>query len=96
MALKKSQLYSSLWQSCDELRGGMDVARSYSRPRVSNDNPYSESHFKTLKYTPDCLGRFADPEQARTWTRSFLELPPTPSRGPGTIHACRRVPRPRR
>ena len=28
MALRKSQLYSSLWQSCDELRGGMDVDAS--------------------------------------------------------------------
>ncbi len=27
MALKKSQLYSSLWQSCDELRGGMDASQ---------------------------------------------------------------------
>lgn len=36
-----------------ELLGTMGVARSFSRPRVSNDNPFSESHFKTLKYTPD-------------------------------------------
>ncbi len=59
--------------SFTDLLADMGVARSYSRPRVSNDNPYSESHFKTLKYTPDYPGRFADPEQARTWTRRFLE-----------------------
>jgi putative transposase len=28
--------------------------RSHSRPQVSNDNPYSESQFKTLKYRPEC------------------------------------------
>jgi putative transposase len=37
--------------SFTDLLGAMGVARSYSRPRVSNDNPFSESHFKTLKYT---------------------------------------------
>lgn len=55
-----------------ELLGTMGVARSYSRPRVSNDNPYSESHFKTLKYTPDYPGRFTDAEHARDWVRSFV------------------------
>jgi putative transposase len=30
----------------------LDVLASYSRPRVSDDNPYSESHFKTVKYAP--------------------------------------------
>lgn len=55
-----------------DLLGAMGVARSYSRPRVSNDNPFSESQFKTLKYAPDYPGRFADPEHAREWTRSFL------------------------
>lgn len=55
-----------------ELLAAMGVARSYSRPRVSNDNPYSESHFKTLKYTPDYPGRFTDAEHARDWVRSFV------------------------
>ena len=36
----------------------LDVLASYSRPRVSNDNPYSESGFKTLKYLPEYPGRF--------------------------------------
>jgi hypothetical protein len=39
---------------------------------VSNDNPFSESHFKTLKYTPDYSGRFEDAEQAREWVRRFV------------------------
>lgn len=55
-----------------ELLGAMGVARSYSRPRVSNDNPFSESHFKTLKYTPDYPGRFENAEQARQWVRRFV------------------------
>jgi hypothetical protein len=58
--------------SGSELLGAMGVARSYSRPRVSNDNPFSESHFKTLKYTPDYPGRFEDAEQARQWVRRFV------------------------
>jgi len=46
---------------------------SYSRPRVSNDNPFSESHFKTLKYSPNWPGRFDNAEHARTWLREFFE-----------------------
>jgi putative transposase len=58
--------------SFTDLLSTMGVARSYSRPRVSNDNPFSESHFKTLKYTPDYPGRFEDAEQARQWVRRFV------------------------
>ena len=36
----------------------LDILASYSRPRVSDDNPYSESHFKTVKYAPAYPGRF--------------------------------------
>ena len=36
----------------------LGVVRSHSRPRVSNDNPYSEAHFKTLKYAPVFPERF--------------------------------------
>lgn len=48
------------------------VRRSYSRPRVSNDNPYSESYFKTLKYSPDYPGRFRDGDHARAWMSGFI------------------------
>ena len=50
----------------------LDIRASYSRPRTADDNPYSESHFKTVKYAPSYPGRFADPAQARTYCRSFF------------------------
>lgn len=48
------------------------VVASYSRPRVSNDNPFSESMFKTIKYDLACPDRFDDIHHARAWTRNFL------------------------
>ena len=45
---------------------------SYSRPRVSDDNPFSESLFKTIKYDPECPDRFHTIEHAREWTAEFL------------------------
>ena len=51
----------------------LGVLPSYSRPRVSNDNPYSESLFKTCKYRPEYPGRgFATLEKAREWALSFV------------------------
>jgi putative transposase len=41
------------------LLADLGVTKSHSRPRVSNDNPYSESHFKTMKYRPQTPKRFA-------------------------------------
>jgi putative transposase len=55
-----------------ELLGELGVERSYSRPRVSNDNPFSESHFHTLKYQPDYPGRFRDIRHARRWCEDFF------------------------
>ena len=49
---------------------------SHSRPRVSNDNPYSESFFRTLKYSGDCLyprDGFNNVEEAEQWVQSFVE-----------------------
>ena len=54
------------------LPGELGVERSYSRPRVSNDNPYSESHFHTVKYQPDYPGRFRDLGHARRWCDEFF------------------------
>lgn len=51
----------------------LGLERSYSRPRVSNDNPYSESHFHTVKYQPDYPGRFRDIAHARQWFSEFFE-----------------------
>ncbi|MDL2321703.1 integrase core domain-containing protein [Desulfosarcina sp. OttesenSCG-928-B08] len=50
----------------------LDVTASYSRPRVSNDNPYSESLFRTTKYRPDYPGDFASIEAARQWVSEFV------------------------
>ena len=51
----------------------LGVARSHSRPHVSNDNPYSEAHFKTLKYCPAFPGRFGSLEDARAFCADFFE-----------------------
>jgi putative transposase len=48
------------------------VIQSHSRPHVSNDNPYSESQFKTLKYRPDFPGQFASIEAARVHCQRFF------------------------
>jgi putative transposase len=50
----------------------LGVARSHSRPHVSNDNPYSESNFKTLKYFPDFPERFGSIQDARAFCEDFF------------------------
>ena len=50
----------------------LDVARTHSRPHVSDDNPYSESQFKTLKYRPDFPERFGSLEDARAHCQRFF------------------------
>ena len=54
-----------------ELLEDLGVTRSLSRPRTSNDNPFSESNFKTAKYRPDYPERFDSLETARAWMRRF-------------------------
>ena len=49
-----------------------DVTCSHSRPRVSNDNPFSESQFKTQKYQPDYPGRFESMAHARHWCEDYF------------------------
>ena len=52
----------------------LGVLRSFSRPRVSNDNPYSESLFRTVKYRPDYPRKpFASKEQACAWIAAFVD-----------------------
>lgn len=51
----------------------LGVARSHSRPHVSNDNPYSESQFKTLKYCPAFPGRFGSIQDARAFCAAFFD-----------------------
>jgi putative transposase len=55
-----------------DLLDDLGVARSHSRPHVSNDNPFSESQFKTLKYRPEFPDRFASFEQAQALCRRFF------------------------
>jgi putative transposase len=54
------------------LLADLGVTKSHSRPSVSNDNPYSESHFKKMKYRPDFPDRFGSIEDARIFCQSFF------------------------
>jgi putative transposase len=55
------------------LLSDLEVTRSHSRPRVSNDNPYSESWFKTLKFSPVFPERFGAGADARAFMATFVE-----------------------
>jgi transposase InsO family protein len=59
-------------KSVADLLEDLDVTRSHSRPKVSNDNPYSEAWFKTLKYAPAFPDRFASLTQARAFMTDFV------------------------
>lgn len=50
----------------------MGIQSSFSRPRVSNDNPYSEAMFRTLKYRPDYPTNFETKDLARQWASEFV------------------------
>ena len=54
------------------LLADLGVTQSHSRPHVSNDNPYSEAQFKTLKYRPAFPARFPSLEAARAHCREFF------------------------
>ena len=58
-------------KSTVQLYADLGIVSSFNRPRVSNDNPYSESAFKTLKYHPTLPERFGSIEDARAF---FAEL----------------------
>ena len=51
----------------------LGVAKTHSRPHVSNDNPFSEAQFKTLKYRPSYPDRFGSLHDARAWARPFFD-----------------------
>jgi putative transposase len=55
-----------------QLLADLGVDKTHSRPRVSDDNPFSESQFKTLKYCPGFPDRFGSPEHAREVSRVFI------------------------
>ncbi len=54
------------------LLADLGITKTHSRPHTSNDNPFSESQFKTLKYRPDFPDRFLSIETARIFCQSFF------------------------
>ena len=54
------------------LLADLGVTKTHSRPHTSNDNPFSESQFKTLKYRPEFPKRFGSIEDARVFFRTFV------------------------
>ncbi len=55
------------------LLADLGVTKSHSRPHCSNDNPYSEAQFKTLKYRPEFPGRFGSIEDGRAFCQRFFQ-----------------------
>jgi len=55
-----------------QLLADLGVTKTHSRPHVSNDNPFSEAAFKTLKYRPDFPERFTSIEEARAYCLQFF------------------------
>ena len=54
------------------LLADLGITKSHSRPHVSNDNPYSESQFRTMKYRPEFPGRFGCKEDSHTFCTGFF------------------------
>ena len=54
------------------LLADLGVVRTHSRPHVSDDNPFSEAHFKTMKYRPDYPDRFGSIQDARRFCQHFF------------------------
>jgi putative transposase len=55
-----------------DLLADLEVGQTHNRPRVSNNNPFSESEFRTMKYRPNYPGTFTDLDAARTWVSSYV------------------------
>jgi putative transposase len=55
-----------------DLLATLGIAQTHNRPRVSNDNPFSESEFRTMKYRPNYPGTFTDIGGARAWVSAYL------------------------
>jgi putative transposase len=78
------------------LLADLGVTKTHSRPHVSNDNPYSEAQFKTLKYRPGFPDRFASITEARAFCQAFFRWYNTEHRhsgigllAPETLHSGR-------
>jgi putative transposase len=50
----------------------LGITKSHNRPHTSDDNPFSEAHFKTMKYRPDYPDRFGSLAEAQKWARCFF------------------------
>jgi putative transposase len=71
------------------LLADLGVTKTHSRPHVSNDNPYSEAQFKTMKYRPDYPSRFGSQQDARAWAKAFFDwYNCEPPHGTGITDAC--------
>lgn len=55
------------------LLADLGVTKTHARPYTSNDNPFSEAQFKTVKYRPDYPERFGSLQDARAWSRPFFD-----------------------
>jgi putative transposase len=55
-----------------DLLADLGVGQTHNRPRVSNDNPFSESEFRTMKYRPNYPGVFNDLDTARAWVSAYV------------------------
>ncbi len=56
----------------DILLADLGVTKTHARPYTSNDNPFSEAQFKTVKYRPDYPAQFGSLQDARAWARPFF------------------------
>ena len=73
LALHADRGSSMTSKTVSQLLADLGVLQSHSRPHQSNDNPYSEANFKTLKYFPTFPKRFANIETARSFVAGFFE-----------------------
>ena len=54
------------------LLAGLEIGQTHNRPRVSNDNPFSESEFRTMKYRPNYPGVFEDLNATSIWVSAYV------------------------
>lgn len=72
LTLHADQGPSMTSQTVAQLLARLSITKSHSRPYTSNDNPFSEAMFKTMKYRPEFPDRFGAPEDALGFARTFF------------------------